>query len=276
MQEVRPPAVAGSWYPGTKAQLEAAVDGYLNAAMPAPSRPRPRAIVAPHAGLMYSGPVAACSYKLMAQCRYSAAVLIGPSHFLGFEGVSIWPRGAWETPLGLVPVDESLAGAIAAACPDLVMQHPPAHGREHSLEMQLPFIARVLPGVPIVPLAMGYQTRATVLGLADGLAEVLRDRNPEDVLLVASSDLSHYENADNAAKLDGVVIDCVDAFNHDGLMDALEEQPRHACGGGCIVTVLRAASLLGSGEARVVCYADSGDVSGDKSSVVGYMAAAAW
>lgn len=268
--------MAGSWYPGTRAQLEAAVDGYLNAAMPAPSRPRPRAIVAPHAGLMYSGPIAACAYKLVAQCNYSAAVLIGPSHFVGFNGVAIWPRGAWDTPLGPVPVAEDLADAITRTCPDLVVQHPPAHGREHSLEMQLPFVARVLPGVPIVPLAMGFQTRATAMGLADGLVQVLRGRNAEDVLLVASSDLSHYENADKAARLDGVVFDCVDAFNADGLMDALEEQPRHACGGGCIVTVLRAAAQLGCSEARVVCYGDSGDVSGDKSSVVGYMAAAAW
>ena len=276
MQEVRPPAVAGSWYPGTKAQLEAAVDGYLSAAMPAPSRPGPRAIVAPHAGLAYSGPIAACAYKLLAESSYSAAVLVGPSHFIGFDGVSIWPRGAWETPLGRVPVDHSLAEAIAAACPDIVVQHAAAHGREHSLEMHLPFLTRVLPGVPIVPLVMGYQTRTTALGLADGIVQVLRDRKAQDVLLVASSDLSHYENADNAAKLDGVVFDCVDAFNADGLMDALEGQPRHACGGGCIVTVLRAAAQMGCREARVVCYGDSGDVSGDKSSVVGYMAAAAW
>ncbi|MBI2827803.1 MAG: AmmeMemoRadiSam system protein B [Acidobacteria bacterium] len=278
MRDVRPPAVAGSWYPATRARLSEAVDAHLASAALDEADACPRAIIAPHAGLMYSGPVAACAYALVHRCRYAAVVLVGPSHFVGFQGVSIWPRGAWDTPLGAVKVADSLAGALVAESRN-IFEHPAAHGREHSLEMQLPFVARLLPGVPIVPLVMGYQQRDTAMVLGDALARAItsyRTRNPGDVLLVASSDLSHYEDAATASRLDASVVRYVGALDADGLMDALEREPRHACGGGPMVSVLRAAAQLGGTRARVLRYADSGDVSGDKSSVVGYMAAAIW
>ncbi len=270
--------MAGSWYPGTRAALERAVDAHL-AAVDAPGEACPVAIVAPHAGLIYSGPVAAHAYTLLRACGYHAAVLVGPSHFVGFEGVSIWPRGEWDTPFGPVTVDADLAAALAAASP-LIQEYPAAHAREHSLEMQMPFIARLLPGVPVVPMVMGYQTRATAEGLADALARVLQspreDGQPRRVVLVASSDLSHFNDARVATAMDGVVAGHVEAFDPEGLMDALEREPTHACGGGPMVAVLRAARALGATRARVLRYADSGDVSGDKSSVVGYLAAALW
>lgn len=278
MRDVRPSAVAGSWYPATEARLSAAVDAHLASAALDEVARCPRAIIAPHAGLMYSGPVAAYAYTLVRQCRYTAAVLVGPSHFVGFQGVSIWPRGEWGTPLGAVKVADSLADALAAES-RAIIEHPAAHGREHSLEMQLPFVARLLPGVPIVPLVMGHQQRETAMALGDALARAItshRTRNPGDILLVASSDLSHYEDAATASRLDAVVVRHVEALDADGLMDALEREPRHACGGGPMVSVLRAAALLGGTRARVLRYADSGDVSGDKSSVVGYLAAAIW
>ena len=274
IRDVRPSAVAGSWYPGNAARLAEAVDAHLAAASES-ARSCPRAIVAPHAGLLYSGPVAAHAYRPVGPCAYSAAVLVGPSHFVGFDGVSIWARGAWETPYGAVPVADQLAAAIAAASEEIV-EYPAAHEREHSLEMQLPFLIRLLPGVAIVPLVMGYQRRATAFALGDALARAVRERPGDGVLLVASSDLSHYEDAAVAARLDAVVVRHVEALDPDGLMDALDREPRHACGGGPMVAVLRAAAQLGCTEARVLRYADSGDVSGDKSSVVGYMAAAIW
>jgi len=177
-----------------------------------------------------------------------------------------------------VHVADSLAGALVAESRE-ILEHPAAHGREHSLEMQLPFVARLLPGVPIVPLVMGYQQRGTAMALGDALARAIashQTRNPGDILLVASSDLSHYEDAATASRLDASVVRYVEALDADGLMDALEREPRHACGGGPMVSVLRAAAQLGGTHARVLRYADSGDVSGDKSSVVGYMAAAVW
>lgn len=232
--------------------------------------PPPRALIAPHAGLLYSGPVGAYAYKRLIGHRYSAVVIVGPSHFVEFRGVSIWPRGAWDTPLGRVAIDESLAAALSRASAEIV-ERDDAHRREHSVEMQLPFVARVLPGVPIVPLVMGRQTRQTVNALGDALAEAVGDR--EGVLLVASSDLSHYMDAATASRMDAVVIDHLESFDPDGLMRTLEVEPSHACGGGPMVAVLRAAARLGASKVRVLRYADSGDVSGDKSSVVGYLAA---
>jgi len=289
---VRRAAVAYSWYPGQPARLAAAVERYLALANVQPM-PQLRALVAPHAGLMYSGPVAACAYQAARNTRWGTIVLVGPSHHVAFEGVSIWPRGTWETPLGPVRVDRGLAARVLAAAGPLVVERVDAHSREHSLEMQLPFVAHLWPGAQIVPLVMGRQTRATAFALGDALADAMAtpDRPPGDaagadiaqgphppgdVLLVASSDLSHYEEATTAAAMDAKVTHHVARLDADGLMAELEDEPRHACGGGPIVSVLRAARRLGAAHGRLLRYADSGDVSGDKSSVVGYMAAAIW
>lgn len=273
-QMLRRMSVGGTWYSRSAATLAAEVDGYVSAAViEAPTR-RPLALIAPHAGLMYSGPVAAYAYKVARGTPYRAVVMIGPSHFVPFHGISIWPDGSWETPFGPVRVDQELAGAIRAES-DQIVENPAAHGREHSLEMQMPFIAYLLPGTAVVPLVMGRQTRETAIALGDTLARALAPRRDE-ILLVASSDLSHYEDARTAAGLDGVVIRHVETMDADGLMVTLEEEPRHACGGGPMVSVLHGARGLGATRARVLRYADSGDVSGDKSSVVGYMAAGIW
>ena len=271
--------MAGSWYADDPVRLAADVDRYVNAADVDALARRPCALIAPHAGLMYSGPVAAYAYKLAPAGAYRTAVLVGPSHFVPFDGVSLWPHGQWETPFGPVAVAESLAASIRAECREVV-ELPAAHRREHSLEMQMPFIARLLPGMAIVPLVMGHQTRTTAFALGDAVARAVTkaaiDSNDSNVLLIASSDLSHYEPADVASGMDAVMIRHVEAVDPDRLMDALEDDPRHACGGGPMVSVLHASRLLGASCAQVLRYADSGDVSGDKSSVVGYMAAAIW
>jgi len=269
---VRRAAVAGSWYPGTAAALATAVDRHL-----AEADRRARdvagdlvALIAPHAGLMYSGPVAAHAYRLLRDRAFDVAVLVGPSHFVGFDGVSIVARGGFETPFGVTPIDEVCASAIVSNG-TVVREHGAAHVREHSLEMQLPFLGRLAPHVPIVPLVMGYQTAETAAALGDALAAALRGRR---ALLVASTDLSHYHDAATAADLDRVVIDCVQRFDPDALQAALDRNHEHACGGGPTVAVMRAAKLAGARDAVVLHHADSGDVSGDKSAVVGYLAAA--
>jgi AmmeMemoRadiSam system protein B len=270
---IRPAAVAGTWYPGTDAALAATVDQYLDfpdADDHQVVHDNLVALVAPHAGLMYSGPVAAHAYRLLRGRAFDVAVLVGPSHFVAFQGVALFPSGAFETPLGLTRIDSECAAAIAASSA-LVHENPAAHRREHSLEMQLPFLARLAPTLPIVPLLMGHQTAATSTGLGDALAAALRGRN---ALLIASTDLSHYHDAQTAAALDAVVADCVSRLDDAGLQTALDLEPRHACGGGPLVAVMRAARAGGARHARILNYADSGDVSGDKSSVVGYLAAA--
>ena len=219
---------------------------------------------------MYSGPVAAHAYGLLSGRAFDVIVLVGPSHFVGFEGVAVYPSGGFESPFGVVPVDETCAAALMRASP-VVREYAAAHAREHSLEMQLPFVQRLAPAARIVPLVMGVQSAGTARALGDALGTVLRGRS---ALLVASTDLSHYHDARTAAQLDAVVIDHVAHFDTEGLQRALDARPEHACGGGPTVAVMRAARLLGADEASVLNYADSGDVSGDKSSVVGYMAAA--
>ena len=271
---VRPPAVAGSWYPDAEAPLRAAVRSHLAAVEDTPSGDIVGLIV-PHAGLIYSGPVAAHAYRAVAGRSYDVAVLVGPSHHVGFEGVAIYPSGAFDTPLGPVPVAAGVADQLMTA--PCVRTHPTAHVREHSLEMQLPFLRLVLPETPIVPLVIGYQERDTILALAEALAGTLAGLTP---LIVASTDLSHYFDAGRATAFDGVVIDHVTRFDADGLLTEYERYPSHergrcvACGGGAAIAVMKAAGALGAREARVLRHADSGDVSGDKTAVVGYLAAA--
>jgi MEMO1 family protein len=268
---VRKAAVAGSWYPGSAAALKAAVDRHLAAALDGPTPPeRLVALIAPHAGLIYSGPVAAYAYRLLQTHSYDVVVLVGPSHFVGFDGVAAFRGTGFDTPLGVAPIDRDCTEALIQAS-TVVRDHQPAHVREHSLEMQLPFVMRMVPHARIVALVMGWQTAATARELGDALASVLRGRT---ALLVASTDLSHYHDAQTAAQLDAVVVDHVGRLDADGLQLALDVRPEHACGGGPTVSVLRAAKQLGANTSVVLKYADSGDVSGDKTAVVGYLAAA--
>ena len=267
-QPIRRAAVAGTWYPATPSTLLRAVEECC-AAGAASLEGVLTGVIAPHAGLIYSGPVAACAYRQLEGRSYDVIVLVGPSHHVGFEGVAIVPRGAFQTPLGDVAISEEDGAALMAATP-VIREVPTAHQREHSLEMQLPFLQRFLPGTPIVPLLMGHQTRHTIAALADGLAEAFE---PRRALLVASTDLSHYHDAHRAAKLDHVMVDGVARFDPEAIERALAKFPDHACGGGPLVAVMRAARALGAADARVLRYADSGEVSGDTRAVVGYLAA---
>lgn len=275
MAVTRPSAVAGAWYPGVADVLAQEVDLYLSTAQTAPSTERVSspdltALLAPHAGLRHSGPVAAFAYRELLGYALDVVVIVGPSHFVAFDGVAVSRADGFETPFGLVTVDEPSVSALAAAS-SLFVEHEAAHAREHSIEMQLPFLCRVRPHVPIVPLLMGRQTADIASELARVLAETFAGRR---VMFIASTDLSHYHDAVTAAALDRGVIECVEAFDPDALQEALDRRPEHACGGGALVTIMRTARLLGATRAQVLQYADSGDVSGDKSSVVGYLAAA--
>jgi MEMO1 family protein len=274
---VRSAAVAGTWYPASPARLSAEIDDCLAradaSAHHTPSaESKLTALIAPHAGLLFSGPVAAHAYRLLRHQTFEVIVLVGPSHYVPFEGVSVWPDGSFETPLGLLQIDGQVAAAVLDDCA-IARNLPAAHEREHSLEMQLPFLATLAADAPIVPLVMGLQTRDTAFALGECLARVLQGRR---ALLIASSDLSHFHDARTAASLDARVIDAIERFDDEALMTRLEQRPDHACGGGAIVAVMRAAKRGGATTSRLLKYADSGDVSGDKRSVVGYLAAALW
>lgn len=269
---VRPAAIAGSWYPGTAAALGAELDRYLDAAGPVSVPGRLVALVSPHAGLRYSGPVAAFGYGLLRGRASLTAVLVGPSHRAAFRGVAVHGHGAWESPLGRVPIDESLAEKVLATG-GVVIEDAIVHREEHSLEMQVPFLQRLVPELRIVPAMMGTQSREEVDGLARSLAHALAGR--DDVVLVASSDLSHYQPAPVASRLDQIVVEQVGRFDAEALMSRLERYENVACGGGPVVAVMKASRELGADRATVLRYADSGDVAGgDKSHVVGYLSAA--
>jgi hypothetical protein len=251
--------------------LRREVEAYLGAVPDAQRAGTVTALIVPHAGLMFSGPIGAYAYKAIAGGAYDVAVLAGPSHYVAFDGVALYPDGAFDSAL----VDTAGAQAIAAA--PIVRSLPSAHVREHSLEMQLPFLKYVLPDVPIVPLLMGYQVRDTIVALGAALATAFKGRR---ALLVASTDLSHFLDAETAATLDARVQQAVGAFDPDALLDLFEGYPEHdrgkyvACGGGPAISVLMAARALGARDARVLRYGHSGEVSGDYGGVVGYMAAA--
>jgi len=269
---VRRAAVAGTWYPGDAASITAEVDGYLSRASVGGVPGRLVGLISPHAGLRYSGPVAAHAYALLRGRCDLTVVMVGPSHRAAFDGVSVWARGSFVTPMGEAPIDAELAGALRRAS-DVVRDLPGPHREEHSLEMQLPFLQRLVPGVRLVPLLMGSQSREEVDALSAALASALAGR--PDALLVASSDLSHYHPAAVANELDARVVADVRRFDAEGLMDRLESFHGHACGGGPMVAVMKASRALGASQASLLRYADSGDVpDGDKSHVVGYLAAA--
>ena len=270
---VRKAAVAGQFYPGSRDSLARDVDRYL-AAAPAPGLDGELvAIVSPHAGYMYSGPVAAHGYAYARGRQYDTVVIVSPSHRFAFRGASVFASGAYETPLGLVPVDADLAALVLDEEAGIV-EEPRAHAAEHALEVQIPFLQRALGTFRIVPIVMGDQNRAAALALGRSIARAVAKTGARGrVLLVASTDLSHYHSQTEAASLDRRVIDRLNAFDPDGLLKALASGECEACGGGPMAAVMFAAKELGADSAKVVKYATSGDVTGDKSEVVGYVSA---
>lgn len=269
---VRRSPIAGTWYPGHPDTLKRAVRDLLDADEPATVEGELVALLAPHAGLRYSGGVAAAGYRLLDRRRFDTAVLVGPSHHVYFQGASVYDRGVFETPLGRMEIDEELASTIRETSKSMKVFRE-AHDREHSLEMQLPFLQVQSGTMKIVPILMGDQRRPNVEAVGDAISTALT-KVRRSVLLIASSDLSHYKSADVAARMDKRVAKLVEAFAPDELMSLLEEHHEHACGGGPLVAVMRAARALGAASAEVLRYGDSGDVSGDKAEVVGYLSAA--
>jgi MEMO1 family protein len=269
-ERIHESVIAGSWYPGTEATLRQMVGKLLSDAPETNLPGAPVALIAPHAGYRFSGPVAAYAYKLLEKQKFSTVVVIAPSHYAHFQGISIYDQGGFRTPLGVVPLDVELVAALKQR-DERIRYVAEAHEREHSLEIQLPFLQVMMPGFKLVPLVMGEQDFAACLRLADALSDCLRGKS---VLVVASSDLSHFHSYDQAKALDQVVVDKVNRLDARGLSDSLASGLCEACGGGPMVTAMLVAQKLGATDGRVLHTANSGDVTGDRSRVVGYLAAA--
>ena len=266
-QSVRPPAVAGAFYTADPDDLTAQIRGFLDTVS---SKPLPGPIVAlisPHAGYVYSGQVAAHGYKLLEGKSFDTVVVIAPSHRIPFKGASVYHRGAYQIPLGNIPINEVLAEQLIATSP-LFSYIPQAHQKEHSLEVQLPFLKILLGDFNLLPIVMGSNDFPACNSIAETLYHTLQDQS---VLIVASTDLSHFHPYQEAVKLDRIVIDYVQSFDPEGLFQAINSGRCEACGADPLVTTMLLAQKLGATKSELLNYANSGDVSGDKSQVVGYL-----
>ena len=273
MKSIREARFAGSWYPGDAVALAADLDRYFKDAEPFEAPSPVWGLVSPHAGYVYSGPTAAWAYGTLVPGAYRTVVVLAPSHRVPFGGVSPWPSGSYRTPLGSISVDADFVAAALGGWSDS-QELPVAHAAEHSLEMQLPFLQRRLGSFLLVPIIIGGHSRELVRELARRLHEASAGRN--DVLVVASTDLSHFHAAPEAERLDAVARECIEAVDPDGVWEAVEEGTSELCGVMPVMTVLEMARRRSGSHAKVLAYTHSGRVTGDTGSVVGYLAAALW
>lgn len=269
-EDIRQPAVADSFYPGDPETLDKEIDYMLNKVETFDLSGEIKALVSPHAGYIYSGFVAAVGYKHLENRNFSVVAIISPSHREYFPGVSVFNGKGYETPMGLVPIASELANALIEQNQRIISSWL-GHRDEHALEVQLPFLQKVLKEITIIPIVMGEQNYETCILLGEALATVLKGVS---ALIVASSDLSHYHPYPEAMRIDQVTIDLVESFNEVNLMKALENGTSEACGGGPIVSAMRASKIEGANNSKVLMYKNSGDITGDHSAVVGYLSAA--
>jgi MEMO1 family protein len=261
---IRPPAVASRFYPDDPGQLREEVDSLLSTETG--KNIRARACVVPHAGYKYSGRIAGEVYRRIE--IPARIILVGPRHFPRGAPVAILSGGSWQTPLGLAPIDSRLAGKLMRACP-LLREDAIAHSAEHSLEVQLPFLQQLAPSFAFVPIVIGPVQYEDLVCLGHALAEVI-DSEPEPILLIASSDMNHYESDEITRMKDGKAIDRILALEPLELYDTVRNENISMCGCGPTVAMLTAARALGTEHAELVRYATSGEVNGDLQEVVGY------
>jgi len=272
-EKVRQAGVAGGFYPANPDELSKMVDGFLAKAQ-VPSINEPLiALIAPHAGYPYSGGVAGHSYALLKNRKFHRVVIIAPSHYEAFNFSAVYDGDAYVTPLGKIPVDKAFAAALAKQSASIKLSSR-GHERsgeqaEHSLEVQLPFLQRTLQQFQLVPIIMGDQSYDSSRALGVALAKLIRD---SDTLIIASSDLSHYHPYDEASTIDHNTMHAIEAWDYFNLSLNLQTRVWEACGGGPIVAAMIAAERLSANRAKLLKYANSGDVTGDRSRVVGYSA----
>ena len=273
-RRVRRSAVAGAFYPANPAELGKMIGDFLSGAAP-PPLDDVVAITAPHAGYSFSGSVAAYSYALLQGRKFDRVVVIAPSHYEAFGFSSVYDGAAYSTPFGEVPVDQEFAAKLAKMSPAIKLSgigHTPSPDHpEHALEVQLPFLQRVLGPFLLVPVVVGDQSYASCRALGLALAKLVAGTH---TLIVASSDLSHYHTYAEAVALDRRTLRGIAEYDYFNLARNLELRVWEACGGGPIVAAMIAAERLGASEAKLLRYANSGDTGGGRSRVVGYSAVA--
>jgi len=262
---IRRPAVAGQFYPADPQSLKNELIALTQGRFP-PAEPRGVALMVPHAGYMYSGRVAGETYTAARLAR--RVLILCPNHTGQGEALAINDEGEWDTPLGPVPVDSSLARGVLEGCREVRVDSA-AHRREHSLEVHLPFLQHLVGNVTFVPVCVGTHHLETLLDLGRGLASAIEGAGG-DVLLIVSSDMSHYVPATVAARQDHKAIERILALDPEGLHRVVLEEDISMCGVAPAVAGLEAARRIGAREARLVAYSHSGETTGDHRSVVGY------
>ena len=271
--KVRLAGVAGSFYPADPKALSATIDEMLARATPPPIIAPILAVVAPHAGYQYSGPVAAYTYAALKGRKFSRVVVIAPSHYEAFDFTSVYEGDAYATPLGTVQVDKAFARQLVKMSPTMRLSSqghdPTPAGAEHAIEVQLPWLQRVLGEFELVPIVMGDQSYENSRALGVALAKLIQGG---DTLIVASSDLSHYHPYDEAVKIDHKTLNALEQWDYLSMSRNFGTRTWEACGGAPIVAAMIAAERMGANQAQVLKYANSGDTSGDRSRVVGYSA----
>lgn len=271
MTNVREPAVGGMFYPGDSATLRKDVANYLESADIGAPPSDIRAVISPHAGYMYSGPVAACGYKAVSSQTFDTVIVIAPSHRAYFQGIAVWDEGAFRTPLGDIPIDAaSAAGLTLSGGPFRVDRD--VHTGEHSLEVQLPFLQYIYKDFQLLPLLVGAADEGMYEEAASVLERVIC-ASGRRFLIIASTDLSHYYPYDAAVKIDSVTIEHLRNFDIAGMVRDTRTEKAQACGAGPLITTMMTAAKLGAHSSSILKYATSGDVSGDRSGVVGYVSA---
>ncbi len=266
---VRRPAVAGHFYPARVETLSRELDEYLAPGPEAPAEGetgQPLGCVVPHAGYRYSGHVAGAVYRRLPP--RSSYIILGPNHFGRGAPLAMMSRGAWRTPLGDVPLDSVLGEAVRQGC-HLLIEDPDAHQTEHSLEVQVPFLQRRVGQFGMLAIAVGPVGYAALESLGRGVAHGVKQAG-RPVLIVASSDMNHYEPDGITREKDHKAIERVLALDPEGLYDVLRREDISMCGYGPAIAMLTAAIELGAEGASLVKYATSADTSGDRSAVVGY------
>jgi hypothetical protein len=269
---IRHAAVAGLFYPGQSVQLASDVKSLFDEVTSAPIKGKIYGLVIPHAGYMYSGLTAAYGYHQVAGQKFDTIVIISPSHREYFNGITIYDGSSYETPLGAVPIDTVLREKLIAEGKPIIADEI-GHRGEHAVEVHLPFLQYLGCADKFLPIVMGDQRSSLCSILAERLSGALHGT---EALIIASSDLSHYHPYDEAKRLDRIVQEDIESFDGKRLLRDLDSERAEACGGGPVAVMLAAVHRLGATKAKVLHHCNSGDVTGDKDAVVGYLSAVAY
>ncbi len=271
--DIRPSPIAGQWYPGSANRLSASIDGYIDIAKPPEIDGDVIALVVPHAGHIYSGPVAGYAFAAVRGLNPDLVAVISPMHQPYPQALLTSGHDAYDTPLGPLPIDKHAVDELSELLQEQLGYglSPVRNDSEHSLEIELPFLQQSLAGdFKLLPVMVREQTEKVTHALGKALAQILAERVS---LLVASTDLSHFYSQEIAEKLDGKMLSLLESFDPKGFLQAEDDGEGFACGRGAVAAVLWAAKELGADEVKIVNYATSGDISGDYHRVVGYGAA---